>query len=76
MTEMTSSRLVIDWEFGVTVYPARWEGDRWRAVWYEDGRRRHCEARTEDGLAARLELVAVRLAADAPNMERLGEDPG
>ncbi len=74
MTEMTSSRLVIDWEFGVTVYPARWEGDRWRAVWYEDGRRRHCEARTEDGLAARLELVAVRLAADAPNMERPGAD--
>lgn len=39
---------------------------------YEDGRRRDCQDRTEAGLAARLEKVAVRLAADAPGLERPG----
>jgi hypothetical protein len=58
----------------VTVYPAREEGDRWRAVWYENGQRRQCEARTEEKLAARLEKVTERLTADAPNMERPGAD--
>jgi integrase len=56
------------------VYPARGVGDRWRAVWYEDGRRRQCEAVSEARLAARLEKVSERLAADAPNMERPGAD--
>ncbi len=28
---------VIELECGITVYPARAEGGRWRAVWYEDG---------------------------------------
>ena len=59
---------------GITVYPARWEGDRWRAVWYEDGRRRQCQAASEVILAARLEKVALRLAADAPNMLRSGNE--
>jgi len=67
-------RRVIETPEGVTVYAARREGDRWRAVWYEDGERRQCQAATEDRLAARLEKVAVRLAADAPNMLRTGDE--
>ena len=59
---------------GVTVYPARAAGDRWRAVWYEGGRRRQCQAVLEAGLAAKLERVTERLAADAPGMERPGTD--
>jgi integrase len=74
VTAPSPPRLVIEWGWGVTVYPARWEGDRWRAVWFENGRRRQCESRTEDGLAARLDEVAERLAAGAPNMERPGAD--
>jgi hypothetical protein len=54
------------------VYPARRDGDRWRAVWYENGQRRQCQAASEDKLADRLEKVAVRLTADAPNMLRRG----
>ena len=67
-------RVVVETDSGVTVYPAREPGDRWRAVWYENGRRRQCEAVSEDRLAARLEKVAERLAADAPNTERPGAD--
>jgi integrase len=59
---------------GVVVYPAREPGDRWRAVWYENGRRRQCQAVSEDRLAAKLEKVTERLAADAPGMERPGAD--
>ena len=61
-------------EHGITVYPARFEGDRWRAVWYEDGERQQCEAVTEDKLAGKLEKVTERLRADAPNMRRPGGD--
>ena len=43
-------------------------------VWYEDGRRRDCQDRTEAGLAARLEKVAVCLAAEAPGLEKPGAD--
>jgi integrase len=67
-------RPVIELERGITVYPARWEGDRWRAVWYEDGERQQCEAVSEDRLAGKLEKVTERLAADAPNMRRSGAD--
>jgi hypothetical protein len=56
------------------VYPARQDGDRWRAVWYENGQRQQCQAASEDRLAARLEKVTVRLTADAPNMQRPGDD--
>ena len=56
------------------VYPARREGERWRAVWYENGRRRQCEAVAEDKLAAKLAKVTERLQADAPNLERPGAD--
>jgi hypothetical protein len=67
-------RLVVEVAGGITVYPARGVGDRWRAVWYEDGKRRQCESVTEAGLAAKLEKVNVRLAADAPGLERPGTD--
>ena len=56
------------------MYPARFEGGRWRAVWYEDGQRRQCESRSEDTLAGKLEKVTERLAADAPRMWRPGAD--
>ena len=65
---------VIELEHGITVYPARSEGGRWRAVWHEAGRREQCEAASEEKLAAHLELVKTRLAADAPNMRRPGAD--
>jgi integrase len=65
---------VIELKHGITVYPAREDSGRWRAVWYEDGERQQCEAASEQKLAARLEKVAERLAADAPNMRRPGAD--
>jgi hypothetical protein len=63
---------VITLECGITVYPARSEGDRWRAVWYEDGRREQCEAPSEKKLAAKLDKVKIRLEADAPKMRQPG----
>jgi len=65
-------RLVIEMDCGITVYPARAERGRWRAVWYEDGQRQQCEAVTEDRLATKLEKVTERLEADAPNMTKTG----
>jgi len=65
---------VIELECGITVYPARSEGGRWRAVWYEAGERQQCEAPSEEKLAPKLEKVRVRLEADAPNMRRPGAD--
>jgi hypothetical protein len=65
---------VIELEYGITVYPARAGQDRWRAVWYENGSRRQCEAVSGERLAARLEKVTERLGADAPNMERTSAD--
>jgi hypothetical protein len=67
-------RPVIEMDARITVYPARSGGGRWRAVWYEDGERQYCEAVTEERLAARLEKVAERLRADAPNMKKPGAD--
>jgi len=63
---------VIELECGITVYPARSEQGRWRAVWHEDGQRQQCEAATEDKLTAKLEKVKVRLEADAPKMRQPG----
>src|ERR1022692_1109243 len=57
-------RVVIETAEGITVYPARWERDRWRAVWYEDAVRRHCQAVSEERLAAKLAKIAERLAVD------------
>ncbi len=69
------AREVIATADGITVYPARWEGDRWRAVWYEpDGSRGQCQAASEERLVARLAAVCERLAADAPNMQRTGDE--
>jgi hypothetical protein len=65
---------VIELECGITVYPARDEHGRWRAVWHEDGARQQCEAATEQKLAAKLEKVKVRLEAGAPDMKRPGAD--
>jgi hypothetical protein len=65
---------VIETPEGITVYAGRCDGDRWRAVWYENGKRKQCQAASEDRLAAALEKVAVRLAADAPNMLRAGDE--
>ena len=45
-------RPVIELEHGITVYPARTERGRWRAVWYEDGERQQCEAVTEEAWPA------------------------
>jgi integrase len=56
------------------VYPSRGERRRWRAVWYENGQRQQCESVTEDRLAAKLQKVAERLRADAPNMTKLGAE--
>jgi hypothetical protein len=61
---------VIELECGITVYPARSEGGRWRAAWYECDERQQCEAASEEKLAAKLEKVKVRLEADAPNMKK------
>jgi integrase len=65
---------VIELECGITVYPAREEQGRWRAVWHENGRRQQCEAASEEKLAAKLEKVTERLEADAPNMTLRGAD--
>jgi hypothetical protein len=62
--------LVVEVDGGITVYPARRAGERWRAVWYENGQRRQCQAATEERLAARVEKIQARLAADAPGLER------
>jgi hypothetical protein len=43
---------VIELELGITVYPPRQVGGRWRAVWHEDGERQQCESVFEDKLAA------------------------
>ena len=67
-------RPVIELECGITVYPAREEQGRWRAVWHENGKRQQCEAASEEKLAARLAKVAERLEADAANMTLRGAD--
>jgi hypothetical protein len=74
--------VVVELECGITVYPPLPEPEergkkrppRWRAVWQENGERLQCEAASEETLAARLEKVAERLTADAPNMLRSGAD--
>lgn len=73
VSDWPADRVVVEMAGGITVYPARFPKDRWRAVWYEDGRRRYCQAGSEAGLAAKLEKVTTRLASDAPALERPGE---
>ena len=63
---------VIALDCGITVYPARGESGRWRAVWHEDGERQQCEAPSEEKLAVKLQKVKIRLEADAPKMTQPG----
>ena len=63
---------VIELDLGITVYPPRDKGGRWRAVWHEDGARQQCESVSEEKLAAKLERVRQRLAMGAANMTRPG----
>jgi hypothetical protein len=65
---------VIELDLGITVYPPRDKGGRWRAVWHEDGERQQCESVSEEKLAAKLEKVRQRLAAGAANMTKPGAD--
>jgi integrase len=67
-------RVVMETAEGITVYPARSPGDRWRAVWYENGTRQQCQAASEERLVAKLEKVAERLTTDAPNLLRPAAD--
>jgi len=67
-------RLVIELEYGITVYPPKTDGEPWRAVFTENGQRRNRQAVTEAELAAKLEKVRERLAAEAVHMERPGAD--
>jgi hypothetical protein len=67
-------RAVIELECGIMVYPPEEAGAAWRATFTENGRRRFRQGATEAELAARLEKVTERLAAGAPDMERLGAD--
>jgi hypothetical protein len=67
---------VIEMACGITVYRARAKGDRWRAVWYEDGRRRHCESVRERVLAARLKPVEVRVNGGAVVVKDIEVVPG
>jgi hypothetical protein len=65
---------VIELDLGITVYPPRDKGGRWRAAWYEDGERKQCESVSEEKLAAKLKKVRQRLAMGASNMTRPGAD--
>jgi hypothetical protein len=53
---------VIELDCGITMYPARSEGGRWRAASYENDERQQCEAVTEEKLAAKLEKVRAQVA--------------
>src|SRR5690349_14242616 len=66
-------RVVVEVEGGITVYPARRAGDRWRAV--VRGRAAAAVRGGGRGQARpQLARVAERLAADAPGLERPGAD--
>ena len=69
-----SARVVVEAECGILVYPPEAEGEPWRAVFTENGRRRFRQAMTEAELAAKLAKVTERLRAGAPDMERPGAD--
>jgi integrase len=65
---------VIELDQGITVYPPKDKGGRWRAVWHEDGERQQCESVSEEKLAAKLEKVRQRLFMGAANMTKPGAD--
>jgi hypothetical protein len=53
---------VIELDLGITVYPPRDKGGRWRAVWHENGERQQCESVSEDKLRP-LPAVSFQPAA-------------
>jgi hypothetical protein len=61
---------VIELDHGITVYPPRQAGGRWRAVWYENDERQQCESVSEEKLSAKLGKVREPLALDAANTRR------
>lgn len=65
---------VIELDHGITVYPPRSSGGRWRAVWYEDGERNQCESVSEEKLTGKLDKVRQRIAMGGSNMTKLGAD--
>jgi len=71
---VVAARVVVEAECGILVYPPEAEGEPWRAVFTENGRRRFRQAMTEAELAAKLAKVTQRLRAGAPDMERPGAD--
>jgi hypothetical protein len=58
---------VVEVGWGITVYPPVVEGEPWRAVFTENGRRRYRQGASEAVLAVKLEKVAERLRADCPD---------
>jgi integrase len=65
-----AGRVVVEMEWGITVYPPEAEGEPWRAVFAENGRRRFRQAVSEAALGVKLARVTERLAAGAPGLER------
>ena len=65
---------VIELDYGITVYPPRDKGDRWRAVWHENGTRKQCESVSKQTFTGKLEKARQRLAMGASNMTRPGAD--
>jgi hypothetical protein len=62
---------VIELDVGITVYPPRDKGGRWRAVWHEDGERQQCESRLAE--EARREAGEGRArAASSVTVQFLG----
>jgi hypothetical protein len=55
-----ASRPVIEPDFGILVYPPETDGERWRAVFTENGQRRFRPGATEAKLAAKLTSCAHR----------------
>jgi hypothetical protein len=71
---LASARLIIEMDYGITVYPPETDGSPWRAVFPENGVRHFRQAATEELLAGKLEQVRLRLGFDAFNMERPGAE--
>src|SRR6185437_4198335 len=63
---------VLELGYGISVYPPRGEGDRWRAVWLENGRRKQCESVSKEAFTEKVEKARRRLAMGASNMTRPG----
>jgi hypothetical protein len=68
----SDGRTVIEMGHGITVYPPAEEGEPWRAVFVENGRRRYRQAASEPALAEKLAKVTERLVVEAAHMEQAG----